>query len=462
METTVEKLRQTLKLLEPAVSKKATLPVTQGVLFAEGQARATNLEVAIVVDVPELGEEQFVLPFKTAMEILNHIPGNQVITLSFDEGEIKITSLRSQVKLAAGTVEDFPPLPTVEEEEEEALDGDAFLAGLQKVQRYAATDTSRPILTGVCITLGDQLEVAGADGYRLAWQTLELKLRPKESVQQVVLPSSSVSILAKLWKAADKAPAMELSPVVGALPHHPSLHVARLATAKRLMRVAHNNNTGQIRFSFGGVTMFSQLLQGTFPNYKELIPGGGENMVTVDAGDFLQALQQVAPVAQQGSNIIRLSWSVDEMRLNASGEDTGSVEATIPATATDEAHIAFNIRMLADYFRGKEGPVTLETTTPSSPGLFSYRGMPHVLIMPMHVQEVADQAQATEEGEAAEEPEGPQEEVTEAAAPDDAAPPEPAQTEDKPKRRRGRKSKAPVDEPSEEAEEPSEEVPGAH
>ena len=384
MQLQVERLRQALTLVEPAVAKRATLPITQNVLVAVGQVHATNLEVEVSAPLPEAGDARFILPFKQVKEALKYLPRYEMLQAEISDSVVKFRTSKTQFQFNTYPTDDFPPLRGQPEHEAE-VDGDAFLAGLEEVVDYAATEQSRPVLNGVCVTLGDPVEVAGADGFRLAWKPLGFSVAPQGGQQHMVIPSASISLLRKVWRNAPKAPALPTGTARDLLGHNPSIGVAKMVLAKRPMKLWFNVHTLSCRF--GGVKVTTQLIQGEFPNYKMLIPGGQEQRVVMDAESMALALRQVQSTANEGSGIVRLSWENEQLRLEARGEEVGAASVTIPCSSQGgPAHIAFNVRYLLEYFTGRQGQVMLEVTTPSSPGLFTYRGMPNVVLMPLFVQ----------------------------------------------------------------------------
>ena len=138
---------------------------------------------------------------------------------------------------------------------------------------------------------------------------------------------------------------------------------------------------------FGGVKVTTQLVDGAFPNYKQLIPGDQEQRVVFEAADFALALRQLQHVANRGSGVVRLSWEDNAMQVSSQSEELGTAEATICCVSQGGLfHIAFYFKYLMAYFQGLEGQVMLEVTNPSSPGLFTNREMPQVLVMPMYVE----------------------------------------------------------------------------
>lgn len=439
MQIRVERMRQALNLVEPAVAKKATLPIIQNVLVSGGLVQATNLEVAVSAPLPEAGDARFTMPFKLVKEAMSRLPGYELLQVEVSDTKLSFQTPRTQFTFHTSPPDDFPPLPKQPEHEAE-VDGDLFLAGVEEVVGYCATEESRPILTGVCVTLGDPVEVAAADGFRLAWKPLAFSIpSPQDGQACMVIPSASISLLRKVWRNAPKAPAFP-SGAESQLVHNPSIGVARMVVARRPMKLWFN--AGYLICGIGAVKVMTQLLSGSFPNYKTLIPTGQDKRVVMDAENMAQALRQVQGVASEGSGIVRLLWDEKELRLEARGEEIGDVSVTIPCASQGEpAHIAFNARCLLEYFTGRQGQVMLEVTAPSAPGLFTYRGMPHVVLMPMFVQW---------DGEAeAPAPEAPAEET----------PAETARGEEpqKPSKRRGRKAQAAVAEapkgPDEAAEE---------
>jgi len=253
-----------------------------------------------------------------------------------------------------------------------AVDGDALVRALTTVLPYAETDTNRPVLATVCVTPGETPEAAGADGFRLAWEPLLVKL-PGD--RNLLIPAGAVRALANLWRHAPKPP--ELEGV--ATP-------AQIATAKRLVRLEYTADL--LRVSFGEVSLLTKLVQGTFPSYHQLVPQGGME-VEFDAGDLLRACKGMVRVAKEGSGILRLSWGDSYLKVEARAEDVGTLSATIPATCAGEGRIAFNAAYLMEYLKGKEGMVSFAWTSSQQPCRFSYRGVSNLALMPMFVKDDA-------------------------------------------------------------------------
>ncbi|MDA1096254.1 MAG: DNA polymerase III subunit beta, partial [Chloroflexi bacterium] len=231
----------------------------------------------------------------------------------------------------------------------------------------AATDDARPVLTGIHTSLDqDTLTFAAADGFRLAVQTVHLA-SPAEEKVDVIIPARALRELERLLGDQSDPITMTVNP-----------------------------QRSQVLFRLANVEMVSQLVQGTFPNYRQLIPESSTTKAVADVAEFLRATRTAAVFARDGNNIVRVYMTpgANEMagtiRLASRSEEVGENEGTIDAlVAGPEAQIAFNSRYLADIL-GVVGrsKVTLETTGPSSPGTFRPVDDPDYLhvVMPMFVQ----------------------------------------------------------------------------
>ena len=355
-------------MLAPAVPKKTTLPITTQVLLAEGKAMATDLEVGVSVGLPE-AEEPVLLPHKGALEFLRYAPAHKTARVTPTKGKVSLAVDGTETSLDAGTPQDFPPIPENGGESEGVLDGDALVRALTTVLLCAATEESRPVLSGVHLATGDTVEAVGADGFRLAWERIPGKL----SGPSMNIPRRAVEVLEHLWKR-------------GATPELAGAReIASVAIAKRLIRLDWGNERLQLRF--GGIALVAQLIGGTFPNYRQLIPTETAPPITVHAEDMERALRQVRKVAEDGSGIVRLVWEGEKLTVSAQGKEVGETSVPIPVTSSEPGRIALNLGYLLEYFKGRSGAVTMAPNKEDKgPVMFSHRGAPHLLIMPMNVQ----------------------------------------------------------------------------
>ena len=143
---------------------------------------------------------------------------------------------------------------------------------LRQVLPYAASEKARPVLTGVALRLGEELELAAADGFRLAIDHPGIPLSGGETGHLAIVPGDAVKVLGTLWRKGDKPPDIDAARIAGqttnAGPEHRrrggSVQIGHLAVARRNIRLIEDGTN--ISFSFGTITMCSGLLQGDFPN----------------------------------------------------------------------------------------------------------------------------------------------------------------------------------------------------
>ena len=392
METTVQRLRYVLEVLEPAVGHK-TLRSLDNVVVGESRAYAMNLETTITVEFPEATDAPLLLPHHKLLRLLRHIPAAMRLTLNREGDRIKLVAGATSAEFPVpGEAPDFPPLPKLQPVGEGQVDADLFLKTATALAEYAATEDSRPVLTCVCVTLGAPLEMVAGDGFRLAWQTIPMALpalnSPATGLKQLLLPAAAVDAMAKVWKLMEKQPTMDTQEEADPLKKDGSFRMAMLAVAKRLATIRFSPIA--LSFEHGGVVIRVQLTQGEFPDYDALVLKDLPNKVSFDAEEALRAVKSLLGVAEDGSGIVRLSWSDGSLRVSGSSEEFGAVGARIRAHIQgSDGRIAFNIKYLTAYLHGKLGMVLLETATPSSPGRFYHSGSPDVLIMPMFASDPA-------------------------------------------------------------------------
>ena len=385
MEITVSRLRRIMDLSRGAISQGAA----QFVLCKDGYAVSNNLDLAIAVELPELGDESFLLPYKNLRDTLQYLPGNSLMEVLRDQNRVtlKVGNSKFSTTLHTSAVEDFPEFPVFERTGGGEVDGDALVENITELLGYASKEKARPVLTGVCLTLGDALEVAAADGFRLAWRTLPIELTATDAQPpRVIVPAEAFKALARLWRRVDKRPRASNSFSVERLTSNPQLQVASMATARRFIEVTFGEF--QASFHLGEATLVSHTIDGEFPNYHSLIPEKATHSAVFDAGEAYRALRQLAPIASGGSNIIRFRWSRNSLTLQAASADLGEAEATLTASIKGRAsHIAFNLRYLLEILKDKDGPVLLETSQPTGPGRFTHYASPNILVMSMATSE---------------------------------------------------------------------------
>ena len=370
MQIQVQRLREALDLLRPAVPRKHPMPVLENVLIKDGLAMATDLDLAVVVQLPE-AEGQCVLPFRTVADVLKLIPWNDTLTLEQRGKDVDLRWGGGKASYQVPEPDAFPPPLAVEAKVEQPVDGDILVPALLTVSEYCATATDRPVLNGVVLFPGGPVDVWGADGFQLAHLVLPISF-PADGIDTLIIPASAVKVLGFLWKKAAVSRPMADS-LVG------------MVTARRMLELGVGDKS--LKAQFGTVTFTTRLTQGTPPNFRQLMPDCSSTKLQVFGPDLERAVRQVQGLARDGSGVVRLSWSEVSLTVSAKGEDTGDAETSIPVEATKPGRVALNVSYLLGYLRGKEGVVTMGTQEEASRAvLFEHSSLHQVLIMPMNVQ----------------------------------------------------------------------------
>ncbi|MCY3691532.1 MAG: DNA polymerase III subunit beta [Chloroflexi bacterium] len=366
-----------------AVPSRSTLPITQNVMLSSDQGMlrlsATNLEIAITTWIGAMIEEEgaITVPHRLVTDLVNSLPSDRVdLDLRGPDPDdpnaggsvLHISCGRSRTHINGASADDFPPIPQVDSGFATNIDPSVLRQGIGLVAFSAASDESRPVLTGVELKLEESsLVMAAADGFRLAVYTGQLS-EPVAEALKVIVPARTMQEIQRLASEQSAPVQVTLSP-----------------------------EKGQVLFKLEHVEVVSQLLQGNFPNYDQLIPERYETRAVMELDDLKRATQSAAVFARDGSNIVRLEMMPQEsgeggqLKVSARSEEVGDNldELDIDQLDGEDAKIAFNVRYLMDIVNvlGR-GKVALEVTNSSSPGVFrpaDSDGYVHV-VMPMYVQ----------------------------------------------------------------------------
>jgi len=369
-----ENLNRGLGVVGRAVATRTTLPITNNVLLATERSRlklaATNLEMAISCWIGAKVEEEgaITIPARLLAEFISSLPSEKVdISLSPQTKTLGLRCARFEARISGIDAKDFPPIPKVEEGITTKVEVEALRQGITQVVFAAATEESRPVLTGVDAKFdGDLLTLAAADGFRLAVYKLPV-IDPVSQTTEVIIPARTLAELNRL-----------------------------VAEQEEAVEITVNQSKGQALFRLKNVELVSQLIQGTFPNYAQLIPQSYNTRAVVSVSDFLRATKTASIFARDGSGIVRLiitpggELTAGKMIVSARseeiGDDVGEIDTMVEG---EEAKIAFNGKYLTEVLSVlHEAQVALETTSPSSPGVLRPVGVDNYVhvVMPMFVQ----------------------------------------------------------------------------
>ena len=376
-----ENLNKGLAVVGRAVATRTPLPITQNVLLSTDRSMlklsATNLELAVTTWVGAMVEEEgsLTVPARLLTEYVASLPDER-IDMSTEQGQatLRMKCGRSESRVNGTNADEFPPIPTVDEGMVAKVDPQALRTAIGQVVFAAATEESRPVLTGVKLEMEEsRFTMAAADGFRLAVHRGEL-LEPIGETASTIIPARTFNELSRFL--VDQEDAVEMT-----------------VTAAK----------GQVLFRLTDVEVVSQLIQGTFPNYSQLIPQTYQTRTVLELHKFLRAARSASIFARDGSGIVRLqvvpgaegaaedgSGQPGKVVISARAEEMGDNQDEVDITVEGaESKIAFNSKYLLDVLQVMDlAEVALETSSPSSPGVFKATDSDsyvHV-VMPMFVQ----------------------------------------------------------------------------
>ncbi|HEY3475426.1 MAG TPA: DNA polymerase III subunit beta [Anaerolineales bacterium] len=369
-----ENLARGLGMVSKAVSPRSTLPVLANVLIASDEGRlrlsATNLEMGITCWIPARIDEEgsTTVPARTFSDLVTTLPADQVL--------LKLDTATQTLNVRGGTstndikcidAQEFPPMPVPDFEGAVQINVGDFREMIHQVAFAASSDEARPVLMGVLVQVDkDKLTMAAADGFRL-------------SVRKAVLSTPSPA------------------PVSAIVPAQALKELARVATdSEEPIYMVIPKGRGQVVFRVKDVEVVSQLIDGTFPDFQQIIPRSYKSRTLVSTSSLLKACKQAEIFAREGSNVARLNIKTaqsemqpSEVEISATSEETGKNETIVEATVDGSGLlIAFNVKFLREALEVIRTPnVALETSAPNAPGVVKPVGDDQFLhvIMPMHL-----------------------------------------------------------------------------
>ena len=368
-----ENLARGLSVVGRAVASRSTLPITQNVLLTTEQSMlrisATDLNMAMTTWIGAQVEEEgaVTVPARLLSDFVNSLPPERIdIETTTQPVGMNIKCVAFESNISGNPADDFPPIPAVEDGLAAKVETSVLRQAIDRVAFAAATEDSRPVLTGVKTEIsGSDFKFAAADGFRLAVYSGKLAEPPSEDIE-FLIPARVLNEISRL-----------------------------LGTQQQAVEFMVTPSSNQALFRVEDVEIVSSLIAGNFPNYNQLIPQGHTTRVVINSDEFLRATRTAAIFARDGSGIIRLQMSGGEsedpgrLTISSRAEEVGDNEGQLGATVEGEdAKIAFNSKYLTDVLDVLNGDVAMEVSSPSSPGVLKpVEGDEYVhVVMPMFVQ----------------------------------------------------------------------------
>lgn len=336
---------QTLNVISRIVSARTTLPVLGNILIEASKGKmvlsATDLEIAISSQMAGKVEEEgkITVPARLLIDfVLNNSDEN--LTINLKDLTLGIKSDHFEANIKGIVAEEFPTIPVAPKEKYCSIKSEEMLDGLKKVVMATASDETRPVLAGVYLKFdGKNLVMAATDSYRLAEKKLDLS----ESVEkkEIIVPARAMNELLRIL-SGEKSEQTDL--------------------------VLDEN---QIFFLVGDIQVVSRLIEGSFPNYEQIIPKSEKINVVSSLPDTEAAIKMSALFAKDIANNIKIKISKDLLQISSAAKEIGDTTSRVTARVSGgEIEIAFNARYLIDVLNVLPGDeIKMGFNDDSSPGV---------------------------------------------------------------------------------------------
>jgi DNA polymerase-3 subunit beta len=257
------------------------------------------------------------LPIRRVVSMLKELNEGNVTVQVEDDDEAKFQSGSSFFRIIGMTMRDFPPIPATEGKFCYRIDQGVLKEMLRKTSYAASLDETRRVLNGVLMAFkSNKLTMVATDGRRLALVDHEVEF-PEQAETEMILPTKAVNELMRV-----------------------------LLNEGEVKIYAQKN---QVVFEIGTTIMSSKLVDGVYPNYRQVIPSGCDERVTIEREELLRAVRRVSVMATDKSNAVRLTFSANQLTINITSQEVGEGRETIPVKyAGKEISIVFNPEFVMD------------------------------------------------------------------------------------------------------------------
>lgn len=370
-----ENLKRGLAIVGHAIGGKSTLPVLSNILLAtdDGNLKlaATNLEIGITcwIGAKIEAEGAVTIPAKLLSDVVGGLP-NDKITLELDPRtqSVALTCARNDSSIKGIEADEYPAIPSIADQDPIASIPPEILGEvINQVAIAAATDDTRPVLAGVLMRLrGKTATFAAADGFRLAFRTIELPEPVAEPVE-VIIPARAM---------------LQLGRIIG--------------DAEGNVEITVTPNGGQVLFHTDTADLVLRLIEGRYPDIERIIPSNHSTRTVLETQQLVKAVKLASYFASASSNIVRLTFepggelSPGKLVISANAAEVGDNKGELDGMVHGNGgQIALNVKFLSEALATIKTPqIAIETQTAQNPGVFKPVGADDYLhiVMPMTVR----------------------------------------------------------------------------
>lgn len=360
-----EKLLEAIQTCQRAISGKSMLPILSGILFKSDKNHlrlsSTDLEISIRTDLETDIKEggSLVVPARLILDILSNLESETVeLNLIKEKSQLEIKAGESKFNLSVYFEEDFPKIPEGSDSPACSLKNEDFIRAAKEVIKASSKDESKPLLTGVLVEINtDTLRMVATDSYRLAVYENKIEGGPAQEIK-IIVPARSLREL------------------------------IRIVSPKESGQISINLTENQAIFRTESAELISRLIDGDFPNYKQLLPEGYEKIIKINKAKAMGSIKRTAIMAQNSSPI-KFTATNKQLVMSAMTQDVGEATEKMEADYSgDEIKIAFNPEYLIDGISSIETEeVAIEITDPIKPAMIKPVGDTsfQYLIMPVRL-----------------------------------------------------------------------------
>ncbi len=356
-----EKLLEGLQTVQNVVSTRTTLPILSNTLLQatgnELRFTTTDLDVCVRGSVEAHIDKPgaTTLPARRLFTIVRELPSSEIQIEVDSKNVATIRSGPSFFKILGLPEEEFPPLPKFENAKVFHLKQKDLKEGLKKTAYAISTDETRYVLNGIlCSFKENKLTLVATDGRRLALVDIEMEF-PRSQEADLIVPTKAV------------------------------VELQRLLTDEGEVKLSVSEN--QVSFELNGTLLISKLVEGNYPNYKQVIPGEAKERVTLEKEVFLDAVRRVSLLASEKSNSVKLVFSKNNIEIAANTPEVGEAKESLPIIYKGkEFSIAFNPEFLMAPLRNlTNDEVYLDLIDEMSPGVIKIQTPFLYVLMPMRI-----------------------------------------------------------------------------
>lgn len=370
-------LANSVSIVERIVSTRSTLPIIGNILIETNKNNlkiaANNLEIGMEISVPAKIEKEgsILIPAKTFGGLVTKLPDTEIDFKVSEKGLVRIAYGQSSFSIHGLPSDEFPALPKIKEVKSFSIKSGVLAQMLKQTIFAVSNSEDKYVLNGLLVEMGkskisgdnSNIRIVSTDGYRLA--------KRGEEISNIAGKEMSIIVPAKAMG-----------------------EILRILDAEKEDDVKINVSEEQISIKYKHVHLISRLIQGQFPDYKQVIPKASETKIILERGALLEACERAAVIASAAANIVRMEVKNGKLHIIASAPEVGNADEVVAAEikGKEKTQIAFNVRLITEALKAIEvNKVEIDLSGPLSPGILKpEKGSEFLyIVMPIRTQETA-------------------------------------------------------------------------